>query len=151
MILLFKSRKNTSSVTNMKKMFREVDGAGNSKLLISNWDVSNVEDMSQMFSGTSYQFDQDLSNWDVSSVITMSQMFDGAISFKNGEVENGLSNWDVSGVTDMFKMFYGNFYLDDTQDLSSWNVLNVTNCLEFSQSPTFWGNKIPNFTNCSID
>ena len=33
---------------------------------ISNWDVSNVTDMSFMFKGSS--FNQDLSSWDVSNV-----------------------------------------------------------------------------------
>jgi len=142
----------TSRVTNMKKMFREVvDANGTYKIPISNWDVSNVEDMSQMFYLTEYGFDQNLSNWDVSNVKDMSQMFDGSINFRNGGVENGLSNWDVSSVVDMYRMFYGNIYLDRTQDLSSWNVLNVTNCQDFHQSPSFWGNKLPNFTNCSID
>ncbi|MDA7566211.1 BspA family leucine-rich repeat surface protein [Flavobacteriaceae bacterium] len=144
---------NTSSVTNMKKMFKEFRGIfynNDYDLGLSNWDVSSVTDMSQMFN-QSYKLDQNLSNWDVSSVTDMSQMFYRTLYFTNGGVENGLSNWDVSSVTDMSQMFGANFYLEDTQDLSSWNVSNVTNCQGFVSPIINWGNRIPNFTNCSID
>ena len=41
---------------------------------ISNWDVSNVKDMSGMFATS--KFNGDISNWDVSNVNNMSNMFD---------------------------------------------------------------------------
>ena len=40
---------------------------------ISNWDVSSVTDMSDMFSES--QFNGDISNWDVSNVTNMIGMF----------------------------------------------------------------------------
>ncbi|MFB1018809.1 MAG: BspA family leucine-rich repeat surface protein, partial [Flavobacteriales bacterium] len=46
---------------------------------ISNWDVSNVTDMSNMF--TVESFNGDLSKWDVSNVTNMSGMFAFAESF----------------------------------------------------------------------
>lgn len=72
-------------------------------------------------------FNQDISNWDVSSVIYMNNMFaclNGQLGiFNNGGVA---LNWaDTSSVTDMSYMFY---YADKfNQDISSWNVSNVTN------------------------
>ena len=41
---------------------------------ISNWDVSNVTNMSYMFYGCT-NFNQDISNWNVSNVINMGSMF----------------------------------------------------------------------------
>ncbi|MBT4413131.1 MAG: BspA family leucine-rich repeat surface protein, partial [Polaribacter sp.] len=60
---------------------------------ISNWDVSSVIDMNNMFFGSD-NFNQDISNWDVSSVIDMNNMFFGSDNFNQD-----ISNWDVSNVT----------------------------------------------------
>ena len=48
---------------------------------ISVWDVS-VIDMSRMFD-TASNFNQDISNWDVSNVTNISGMFWNALSFKH--------------------------------------------------------------------
>lgn len=106
---------------------------------ISNWDVSNVTDMSFMFQGTS--FAGDISNWDVSNVIKMNSMFydtpfDGDLSnwnvsnvtqmanmFGESDFNNDISNWDVSSVD----LMYGMFTLSPFNgDISNWNVSNVT-------------------------
>jgi surface protein len=57
---------------------------------ISKWDVSNVEDMSNMFAYS--QFNGDISNWNTSKVENMGCMF--AFSEFNGDI----SKWDVSHV-----------------------------------------------------
>ena len=44
---------------------------------ISNWDTSNVTDMSYMFFYAS-NFNGDISNWDISNVTDMEGMFDGS-------------------------------------------------------------------------
>ena len=50
---------------------------------ISKWDVSNVEDMSNIFYYSQFTGENgDLSNWDVSNVINMLSMFKGC-SLKN--------------------------------------------------------------------
>ena len=104
---------------------------------ISSWDVSNVTDMSSMFS-YARTFNQDLSAWDVSNVITMNDMFYETESFNQP-----IGSWDVSNVTNMSVMFYNaqNF----NQDLSSWDVSNVTNMSEmfynaqnFNQDLSAW-------------
>ena len=59
---------------------------------ITDWDVSEITDMSNLFNnGRSKQdnsgtidtttFNEDISNWDVSNVIDMSSMFEGASNF----------------------------------------------------------------------
>ena len=63
-----------SNVTNMSYMFYMCKEL-KSVGNISGWDVSNVTDMSSMFYGCTY-FNQDISNWDVSKVKFKIDMFD---------------------------------------------------------------------------
>ena len=109
----------TSNVTNMKRLFWETEFNGD----ISNWDVSNVTDMTAMFCSQKdsfYAFNGDLNNWDVSNVTTMECMFMGACG-----ANPSISKWDVSNVKDMYQMFAWNQKFDG--DISQWNVSNVTN------------------------
>ena len=134
----------TSKITNMSGMFKS---SYSNKITIngdlSNWDVSNVTDMSDMFLYS--EIDVDLSNWDVGNVIDMSGMFHwcrfkginisnwnvGSVTNMNNmfilcyfNVQEDLSNWDVSNVTDMSYMFYLSYF--NNGDISNWNVSNVT-------------------------
>ena len=109
----------TSNVTNMKKLFWETEFNGD----ISQWNVSNVTDMTSMFCSQKdsfYAFNGDLNNWDVSNVTTMEMMFMGACG-----ANPSISKWDVSNVKDMYQMFAWNQKFDD--DISNWNVGNVRN------------------------
>ncbi|MFZ1702943.1 MAG: BspA family leucine-rich repeat surface protein [Saprospiraceae bacterium] len=110
---------------------------------ISNWDVSNITNMSAMLNNTN--INQDLSSWDVSSVTNMSSLFRGAVLF-NGDI----SGWDVSSVQFMNYMFEG--ALAFNQNLSLWNVSNVTRtdrmfkyCSIFNQDLSGWN--VGNVTN----
>ena len=105
----------TSKITDMSKLF-----IGNEEIKYSRdfsgielWDVSNVTDMSSMFSLSS--FNQDISSWDVSNVTNMSSMF------SRSSFNQDISSWDVSNVTDMRCMFSESSF---NQDISSWNVPN---------------------------
>ena len=110
---------------------------------INKWDVSQISDMSCMFSYCTW-FNEDVSDWDVSNVRKMSHMFGGAESFnqdlskwKTGNVTNmsclfwnansfnkDISCWDTSKVTNMSGMFgYARAF---NQDLSKWKTGNVT-------------------------
>ena len=53
----------------MSKLFEKSSFNG----YISNWDVSNVDDMKCMFLHS--KFNGDISKWDVSNVINMSSLF----------------------------------------------------------------------------
>ena len=96
---------------------------------IGSWDVSNVTDMSGMFSGAS-SFNQEIVNWDVSNVTDMVGMFDEASSFNQV-----IGNWDVSNVTNMEFMFYEADSFN--RPIGNWDVSNVISMEEMFSRNTF--------------
>ena len=99
---------------------------------ISEWDVSRVTDMSNLFK-RKINFNEDISRWDVSNVTDMDTMFRDASSFnqnintKKITKDDGTTYiaWDTSNVTDMGGMFYNAYKFN--QPITCWNVSNVTN------------------------
>ena len=104
-----------SNVTNMDDMFRSAESFNQP---LNKWDVSNVTDMTSMFVNAQ-SFNQPLNNWNVSNVFDMSFMFAGAESFNQP-----LNKWNVSKVTYVTFMFDGARSFN--QPLNNWNVSNVT-------------------------
>jgi len=124
---------NVSRVTNMNSLFYYIDFHGD----VSQWDVSNVEDMSYMFEDCD-NFNCDLSKWDVSKVKDMRSMFSRCYNFNQD-----LSSWDVRNVKDMNWMF--NRCLKFNSDISKWDVGKVENmgamfrhCANFNQDLSNW-------------
>ncbi len=111
-----------SKITDMSNLF---EGMHIKEIDISGWDVSNVKNMSSMFSWCEKLTDiGDISVWNVSNIEYMHFMF---FNCKNLKSVGDLSSWDVSGVTNMYCMFYGCKNLTDIGDLSSWDISNVKN------------------------
>ncbi len=106
-----------STVTNLSGMFYYCDFFDDPD--ISNWDVSNVTDMSYMFDNAK-SFNQDISGWNVSNVTNMEYMFHNANSFNQN-----IGNWDVSNVTNMYGMF--SYATTFNQDIGNWDVSSVNN------------------------
>ena len=79
---------------------------------LSNWNVSKVENMSNMFYNCEKFEGKGLENWNVSNVITMNNMFENCKNF-----DCDLNNWDVSNVKDMSYMFHG---CDNLKNKPSW-------------------------------
>ncbi|MFK5855594.1 MAG: BspA family leucine-rich repeat surface protein [Bacteroidota bacterium] len=139
--ILAQDTPNLSQVTTMQSAF-----AGCSSLVgnpsIGNWDVSNVQNLSGLFTRASLfngdigswdvtgatnlgsvfyeaiSFNQDIGGWNVSNATNMSNLFFGASSFNQN-----IGGWNVSNVTAMNNMFQGAMVFD--QDISSWNIDNV--------------------------
>ncbi|EHD1581827.1 BspA family leucine-rich repeat surface protein [Listeria monocytogenes] len=105
----------TSNVTDMTYMFEE--NAATS-LDLSSFDTSNVTQMKGMFSGSAAT-SLNLSSFNTSQVTDMSGMFGSSVV-----TSLDLSSFDTSQVTDMSDMFGGS---DTTSlDLSSFDTSNVT-------------------------
>jgi surface protein len=85
--------------------------------VMSNWDVSQVTDMSYAFYDKT-NFNGDISKWDVSQVKNMQQMFGRASSFNQD-----ISKWNVENVTNMILLF--NSASSFNQDISSWNTKSL--------------------------
>ena len=97
---------------------------------MSNWDVSLVTDMNDLFLDKT-QFNADISRWNTAAVTLMSGMFFGASAF-NGDI----SRWDTSAVTVMSFMFARASAFNG--DISKWNVGAVTRmCGMFTEAAKF--------------
>lgn len=104
-----------NTITDMSLMFQNNTSFNDSN--ISQWDVSNVVNMTSMFIGAT-NFNQPLNNWNVSKVVDMSYMFQDATSFNQP-----LNNWNTSSLgTTVFMFDRANAF---NQDLSPWNMSNV--------------------------
>jgi len=130
---------NLTGITSMKNMFSNIGGIALSSG-INNWDVSQITDMTSLFSGIT-TFNNPLGNWNTASVTSMSTMF-GAHTICSFN-DPGIIQWDVSSVTNMYNMFSGCVYFN--QNISSWNVAQVTNfegmfstCSQFNQPIGNW-------------
>ena len=104
-----------SKITDMSSLFVGTNFNGG----ISNWNTSNVNDMSFIFYDCE-SFNKDISTWDVSNVTDMYGVFSGCKSFNQD-----ISTWDVSNVVNMNFMFFD--CESFCQDISSWDVSNVSN------------------------
>ena len=118
---------------NLKVTVRDID--------ISEWDVSNVKDMSFMFDYCT-EFNADLSNWNVSNVEGASYMFNYCYEFNSD-----ITKWKFNNLKHTEAMFNKCFNFD--YDLSKWNVLKSTrtNSMFYDCDTLKKNNKIPNWYN----
>jgi uncharacterized protein (TIGR02145 family) len=127
----------TSNVTNMSNLFDNVTELDSD---ISQWDVSKVTNMSDMFRDSN--INPNIDSWDVFKVNNMYRMFSGASNFNRD-----ISRWSVFNVTNMNKMFRDatNF----NQDLSGWCVQNLDEMpSDFDSNATSWSHTRPIWGTC---
>ena len=87
---------------------------------ISNWNISNVINLSNMFYGCESLEKLRFSEWKTNKVKNMSYMF---AECKNLEIE-GLINWDTENVRFMNNMFENCLNINNFSFLSKWNLKN---------------------------
>ena len=107
-----------SSVTSL---FLAFNNSGLKQINVSNWDTSNVTNMSNTFSHCELLTSIDVSKWNTSKVTNMEGMFVDCNLLASVDV----SKWNTSKVTDMASMFSGCGTLQSI-DVSKWNTSNVT-------------------------
>ena len=97
---------------------------------LSQWDVSQMYDMSHMFSGASSFQGIGLEFWDTSATESLTGMF----QYSNISNTN-LSDWNVSNVYEMDSMFQ-DAALFEGIGLDHWNISNVNNTAYMFDSAT---------------
>ena len=131
----FVNRVCTSLMTDMSRLFHKRTAFNQD---ISNWDVSNVDNMHSMFQYAE-SFNQPIGGWDISNVKYMSLMFANASSFNQD-----LSSWNVSNVKKMGGMFYGASSFN--QSLDSWDMSKKYTSYLSSKDFYLFSKNTPNWT-----
>ena len=111
---------NTSNVTNMSCMF--VSCTVLKSLDLSSFNTSNVVNMSSMFSSCNNLASLDISNFDTNKVTNMYNMFQNCGKLISLDV----SNFDTSKVTNMGYMFNNCYELTEL-DISNFDMSSVNN------------------------
>ena len=88
---------------------------------ISNWDTSNITDMSSLFCGFNSLIPPDISKWNTKNVTSLSHMF-----YKSPlTIMPDMSKWDTSNVKNMKAMFSECEYICELPNISNWNTSKV--------------------------
>ncbi len=112
------SKLDTSQITNMQEIFKYSMFNGD----ISNWNVSNVTKMKEMFNSAK-EFNSSIGNWDMKNIKSTNNMFYNAESFNQD-----INSWDTSNIINMGLMFAYAKKFD--KNISKWNLENVKMCFE---------------------
>lgn len=131
----------TSGMTDMHNMFKDLDQR-NYPLDLSQFDTSNVTNMSHMFDRT-FVSSLDLSSFDTSNVTDISYMFSELWVSTSGDLD--ISHFNTSKVTNMRYTFFNLGYPSTasvTLDVTGWDVSKVTDftgCFAVDPYHTFSG------------
>ena len=124
-----------SNVTNVNEMFRNINNQNGFVLdggLLSQWDVSNINIFTYMFSefssfGNADVINIDITNWNVSNGTDFTGMF---FKFRENRSEQSIGNpsgWNTTNATSFNSMFNSASILNTNEwNFSGWNISNVT-------------------------
>lgn len=107
--------KSLSALLSMNERLQSIEA-------LRNWDVSNVEDMSLIFSSTNITDLSPIANWNVSKVKDFSYLLSSDTKITS---LSGLEKWNTAKASDMSWAFSGNERLGNIASLKNWNVSNV--------------------------
>ena len=99
-----------------------MENSSNIEFDLSNFNVSKITNMNNMFSENLAAEKIELDNWDTGNVVDMSHMFDDC----NSIISLNLASFNTNNVNNMSYMFC-NCYALETLNLSNFNTSNVTN------------------------
>ena len=111
--------------TDLSKMFKQTGSSLPATLILSNWDVSNVTTMSNMFYGCKSLEYLDITGWDTSNLVDTSGMFEYNSLSDLSSLRNiiGIDLLETGNLRNMSRMFMLNRFVN--VDLSSWNTQHL--------------------------
>lgn len=115
---------------------------------ISNWDVCNVIDMSEMFYNCMFNEGFDISGWNVSNVNKTNCMFSKCIFNKSFDI----SNWNITIQKgyNIYGMFFG-CKLNDSFNISKWDLKHILETYILTMFESCIINESMDFTKLQID
>ena len=126
-ILINKSSKlnkiKAETLIQLKSIIWERYHNNNSFIDLTDIDISELDDLSDVFARLNTVEVIDISGWDTSNVTVMADMFRKCAKLKN---IIGIENLDVSKLEDASCMFYGCENLIEL-DLTNWNTISLEN------------------------
>ena len=149
-----------SKVTSMAYMFYIVGNAVDVDAFnivgMEDWDVSNVTDMTGMFSGTGTVAQTwsigDVTRWDVSNVKSMQGMFASA-AYRVDEWKLNLTGWNLQSLTDTSYMFAHAARLSSKVTfvgLNTWDTSNITDMTQMFYYAGYNASYILNISNWNV-
>ena len=134
----------TSNVTNMSNTFSHCELLAS--VDVSKWNTSKVTNMEGMFVGCNLLASVDVNKWNTSKVTDMASMFSSCGTLRSIDV----SKWNTSNVTDISGMFFGCGSLHSV-DITGWDTSKVTNMtrLFFNCSSLTTITGVLDFKNCT--
>lgn len=142
----------SNNCKDISQMFFLMPWLNNQEVDLSNWNVSNVTDMTKAFYSKNAQLTKlNLSGWNTSSVTSMANMFEGC-SYLTDII--GIDRFVFNNCTDLSYMFYKCTNLTQL-NLSEWNlstIKNMSHTFAWTYSLTTLGDISNwNLTDCNLD
>jgi surface protein len=133
---------NTYNATFLNNDTIDIEIISKSKELISNWDISNVTNLDNVFKNRT-TFNEPLNNWNTSNITSTVSTFQNAQAFNQP-----LNNWNTSNVTNMLFMFQNARLFN--KSLNSWNTSNVINMIATFQDAIAFNQPLNNWDTSKV-